>query len=118
MYALNLAKEAIKKEDSVLIMEGYFDVITAHMNGIKNAVATCKRAGIKTVIIPFENKPDLDDVSEVVKDCDFVVFKGALENGGSVRGINAKGQAEMPRKKIDALVELLKDRDKIMKEMI
>ncbi len=60
------------------------------------------------------DKPDtrfgmeLVDVSEVVKDCEFVVFKGALENGGSVRGINAKGQAEMPRKKIDALVDFAK----------
>ena len=57
------------------------------------------------------DKPDirfgmeLTDVSEVVKDCEFAVFKGALENGGSVRGINAKGQGGMPRKKIDKLVE-------------
>ena len=61
------------------------------------------------------DKPDirfgmeLVDVSEVVKDCEFVVFKGALENGGSVRGINAKGQGEMPRKKIDKLVDFAKD---------
>ena len=60
------------------------------------------------------DKPDvrfgmeLKDVSETVADCEFVVFKSALENGGSVRGINAKGQAEMPRKKIDALVEFAK----------
>ena len=60
------------------------------------------------------DKPDLrfgmelTDVSEVVKDCEFVVFKGALENGGSVRGINAKGQGAMPRKKIDKLVEFAK----------
>ncbi len=57
------------------------------------------------------DKPDtrfgmeLVNVSEVVKDCGFGVFTGALENGGSVRGINAKGQGQMPRKKIDALVE-------------
>ncbi len=57
------------------------------------------------------DKPDLrfgmelTDVSEVVKDCEFAVFKGALKNGGSVRGINAKGQGAMPRKKIDKLVE-------------
>ena len=51
---------------------------------------------------------ELTDVSEVVKDCDFAVFKGALENGGSVRGINAKGQGGMPRKKIDKLVEFAK----------
>ena len=60
------------------------------------------------------DKPDLrfgmelKDVSQVVKDCGFVVFKGALENGGSVRGINAEGHGQMPRKKIDALVEYAK----------
>ena len=61
------------------------------------------------------DKPDtrfgmeLINVSEVVKDCEFVVFKGALEEGGSVRGLNAKGQGTMPRKKIDALVKFAKD---------
>ena len=60
------------------------------------------------------DKPDLrfgmelKNVSEVVKNCEFVVFKNALENGGSVRGINAEGQGQMPRKKIDALVEFAK----------
>ena len=60
------------------------------------------------------DKPDLrfgmelKNVSEVVKGCEFAVFKGALENGGSVRGINAQGQGHMPRKKIDALVEYAK----------
>ena len=60
------------------------------------------------------DKPDvrfgmeLTDVTDTVKDVDFVVFKSAIENGGTVRGINAKGQGEMPRKKIDALVEFAK----------
>ena len=45
---------------------------------------------------------NLVDVSDIVKDCGFGVFTGALENGGSVRGINVEGQAKMPRKKIDA----------------
>lgn len=60
------------------------------------------------------DKPDtrfgmeLVDVSEVVANCGFGVFTGALANGGSVRGINVKGQAEMPRKKIDALVDFAK----------
>ena len=60
------------------------------------------------------DKPDtrfgmeLVDVSETVAGCGFGVFTAALENGGSVRGINVKGQAEMPRKKIDALVEFAK----------
>ena len=61
------------------------------------------------------DKPDLrfgmelTDVSDVVKDCGFGVFTGALENGGSVRGINAKGQRGMPRKKIDKLTAFVKD---------
>lgn len=61
------------------------------------------------------DKPDvrfgmeLQNVTEVVKNCEFVVFKGAIENGGSVRGINAKGQGSMPRKKIDKLVSFAKD---------
>ncbi|MEE0685507.1 MAG: aspartate--tRNA ligase [Lachnospiraceae bacterium] len=60
------------------------------------------------------DKPDtrfgmeLKDVSSVVAGCGFGVFTGALENGGSVRGINAEGQGAMPRKKIDALVEVAK----------
>ena len=60
------------------------------------------------------DKPDtrfgmeLCDVSKVVEGCGFSVFTGALENGGSVRGINAKGQAGMPRKKISKLVEFAK----------
>ena len=60
------------------------------------------------------DKPDtrfgmeLVNVSDVVSGCGFSVFTGALENGGSVRGINVKGQGEMPRKKIDALVEFAK----------
>ena len=61
------------------------------------------------------DKPDirfgmeLVDVTDVVRDSEFVVFKGAIENGGSVRGINAKGQGAMPRKKIDKLVDFVKD---------
>lgn len=60
------------------------------------------------------DKPDLRfgmelcDVTDVVKDCEFVVFKNAVEASGSVRGINAEGQGAMPRKKIDALVDFAK----------
>ena len=60
------------------------------------------------------DKPDtrfgmeLVNVSDIVKECGFGVFTGALEQGGSVRGINAKGQGAMPRKKIDKLVEFAK----------
>ena len=60
------------------------------------------------------DKPDLrfgielKDVTDIVKNCGFGVFTGAIENGGTVRAINAKGQGAMPRKKIDALVDFAK----------
>ena len=60
------------------------------------------------------DKPDLrfgmklHDVTELVRDCGFSVFTGAIASGGTVRGINAEGQGAMPRKKIDALVEFAK----------
>lgn len=60
------------------------------------------------------DKPDtrfgfeLKDISDIVKECGFSVFTSALENGGTVRGININGQGAMPRKKIDALVEFAK----------
>lgn len=61
------------------------------------------------------DKPDtrfgmeLKDVTELAKNCGFGVFTGAIENGGSVRGIRAEGQGAMPRKKIDKLVDFAKD---------
>lgn len=60
------------------------------------------------------DKPDtrfgmeLVDVSDTVRGCGFGVFTGALENGGTVRGIKVQGQGGMPRKKIDKLVEFAK----------
>lgn len=60
------------------------------------------------------DKPDtrfgleLQDISDVVKTCEFKVFKGAIEAGGSVRGINIKGGASFSRKEIDSLGEFVK----------
>ncbi len=60
------------------------------------------------------DKPDtrfgmeLINVTDVVSNCGFSVFTQAIAAGGSVRGLNVEGQAEMPRKKIDALVEFAK----------
>ncbi|MGE4214889.1 MAG: aspartate--tRNA ligase [Anaerotignaceae bacterium] len=60
------------------------------------------------------DKPDLrfgmelKNISAVVAGSEFVVFKNALENGGSVRAINANGCGNFPRKQIDSLVEFVK----------
>ena len=44
LFGLNRAKESIREHDSVIFMEGYFDVISAHLGGVENAVATCGTA--------------------------------------------------------------------------
>ncbi|MBQ7247525.1 MAG: aspartate--tRNA ligase [Lachnospiraceae bacterium] len=60
------------------------------------------------------DKPDirfgmeLKNITELVRNCGFGVFSGAVAEGGSVRGINVKGQGHMPRKHIDALVDMAK----------
>ncbi len=61
------------------------------------------------------DKPDtrfgmeITDISDIVKDCGFSVFTGAIENGGSVRGIVAKNAAAaLTRKEIDKLTEYVK----------
>ncbi|ADH60806.1 aspartyl-tRNA synthetase [Thermoanaerobacter mathranii subsp. mathranii str. A3] len=60
------------------------------------------------------DKPDLrfgmelKDLSDIVSRSEFNVFKTALKNSGSVRGINVKSAASMPRRQLDELVELAK----------
>jgi len=60
------------------------------------------------------DKPDtrfgmeLKNITHLVNGSDFGVFQGAIDAGGSVRGILAEGSAGMPRKQIDAMVELVK----------
>ncbi len=60
------------------------------------------------------DKPDirfgyeLTNLSDTIRHCGFKVFAGAVENGGSVRGINVKGGARFSRKEIDSLVEFVK----------
>ena len=63
------------------------------------------------------DKPDtrfgyeLKNISDLVKNTEFQVFAGALASGGSVRGINAEGCSAMPRKQIDALIELARQQN-------
>lgn len=101
-------------DDVIDVNERMLQKIFKEINGI-DIELPIQRMTYREAMDRFgSDKPDLrfgmelKNVSEVVKDCEFVVFKSALENGGSVRGINADGQGAMPRKKIDALVEFAK----------
>ena len=111
---IDIEMSFVEQQDVIKMVEGLI-------------VETFKAAGVEVkppfIQMPWQeamdrfgsDKPDtrfgmeLNDVTDVVRDCEFAVFKNAIADGGSVRGINAKGQGTMPRKKIDALVAFVKD---------
>ena len=101
-------------DDVIDVNERMLAFLFEKVLGVKVELPIQRMTWIEAMNRYGSDKPDLrfgmelTDVSQVVKDCEFAVFKGALENGGSVRGINAKGQGSMPRKKIDKLVEFAK----------
>ena len=104
----------VEQEDVLEIFERFAKYLFRETLGIEFGSAFPRIPWSEAMARYGSDKPDirfgmeLQDVSEVVKGCGFGVFTGALENGGTVRGINAKGQGHMPRKKIDALVEVAK----------
>ncbi|MCL2050256.1 MAG: aspartate--tRNA ligase [Lachnospiraceae bacterium] len=101
-------------EDVLLINERLLKEVCKNAIGIELSLPLPRLRWKEAMERYGTDKPDtrfemeLVDVSALLKECEFAVFSNALESGGSVRGINAKGQAEMPRKKIDALVDFAK----------
>ncbi len=102
-------------DDVLAIGEGYVARLFGEMLGVEN-VSPIPRFTYKEVMERFgSDKPDMrfgmeiKDISDVVSDTDFIVFKSAIEGGGSVRGINAEGCADkLTRKEIDKLAEYAK----------
>ncbi len=101
------------------------DVMTVNEGLLKRVFKEIKGIDIETPFIrmPYSeamdrfgsDKPDtrfgleIKDISSVVADCDFGVFASAIEAGGSVRAINAKGLGDkISRKNIDSLGEFVK----------
>lgn len=111
---IDLEMSFVDVDDVIAVNEGAIAKVFKEVLGVEVSLPIQRMTWIEAMNRYGSDKPDLRfgmelcDVSDVVKDCGFGVFTGALENGGSVRGINVKGQAEMPRKKIDALVEFAK----------
>ena len=111
---IDLEMSFVDVDDVIAVNEGAIQKVFKEILGVDVQLPIERMTWIDAMNRFGSDKPDLrfgmelTDVSDVVKDCGFGVFTGALENGGSVRGINVKGQAEMPRKKIDALVEFAK----------
>ena len=101
-------------DDVIAVNERLLKEVCKNAIGIEIALPLPRMTWAEAMARYGSDKPDtrfameLTDVSAVVANSAFIVFAGALEKGGSVRGLNAKGQAEMPRKKIDALVDFAK----------
>lgn len=101
-------------EDVIEVNERLIQYICKEAIGLEVALPLPRMTWKEAMERFGSDKPDtrfgmeLVNVSDVVAGCGFGVFSAALENGGSVRGINVKGQAAMPRKKIDALVDFAK----------
>ncbi len=102
-------------DDVIAVNERYLEKLFRDVLGIEVSLPIQRMTWQEAMDRFGSDKPDLrfgmelHDVSDVVKDCGFGVFTGALEHGGSVRGINVKGQGGMPRKKIDKLTSYVKD---------
>ncbi|MCR4807306.1 MAG: aspartate--tRNA ligase [Lachnospiraceae bacterium] len=111
---IDLEMSFVDVDDVIAVNEGAIARVFKEVLDIDVPLPIKRMTWIEAMNRFGSDKPDLrfgmelTDVSDVVKGCGFGVFTGALENGGSVRGINVKGQAEMPRKKIDALVDFAK----------
>ncbi len=105
----------VEEEDVMDVNERLVQALFREICGVEIALPLPRLTWKEAMDRFGSDKPDmrfgmeLKDVSKVVKDCGFAVFKGALEAGGSVRGLCVEGQAGMPRKKIDALVAFAKD---------
>ncbi len=104
----------VDTEDVLDVNERLLQYLWKEVLGVELKVPFRRMKWIEAMNRFGSDKPDLRfgmelvDVSEIVKDCEFGVFSGCVKDGGSVRGINVKGQADMPRKKIDALTDFVK----------
>ena len=112
---IDLEMSFVEPEDVMGINEQFIKKLFKEFKNI-DIELPLRRIPYKTAMEKYgSDKPDtrfgleLTDVSDVIRECEFKVFSGAVENGGSVRGINVKGGAQkFSRKEIDALAEFIK----------
>lgn len=111
---IDLEMSFVEEDDVMNVNEQFLKKLFKEMLN-KDIELPLRRIPYKEAMSRYgSDKPDtrfgleLCDISEVIKNCEFKVFKGALENGGSVRGINIKGGAAFSRKEIDSLGEFVK----------
>ncbi len=109
---VDLEMSFVDAEDIQACVEGYIARLFSEIMGVEIRLPLERITFAEAMNRFGSDKPDtrfgmeICDISDAVKNIDFVVFKSALENGGSVRAINVKnGAAVYTRKEIDKLVE-------------
>ena len=104
----------VDQEDILDINERLIQTVFREALGVEIAVPFQRMTYAEGMERFGSDKPDLrfgmelKNISDVVRGTEFVVFRSALEQGGSVRAINAEGCGHFPRKQIDQLVEFVK----------
>ena len=108
---IDLEMSFIDEDDIITLMEQMLAVVFKEIKGIDLALPFPRMCYDEAVGRYGVDKPDtrfsleLKELSDIAKDCGFQVFKGAVEGGGMVKGINAKGLATLSRKDIEDLTE-------------
>ena len=104
----------VEQDDVMALNEGLIARVFKEVVGV-DVQLPIKRMTFNEAMEKYgSDKPDLrfgmeiTNITEAVKDMDFVVFKSAIENGGSVRALCLKGGASLGRKPIDKLGEFVK----------
>ena len=109
---IDIEMSFIDEEDVFAMVEGLMGRIYNEVKGVHLSAPFPRMTYTEALERFGTDKPDtrfgyeLVNVSDLVKGSEFQVFSSALEAGGSVRGLNAIGCGAMPRKQIDALIEL------------
>ncbi len=112
---LDMELSFVDMEDVMELNERFMQRVFKEIKGIDIKTPFLKMEYAEAMDRFGSDKPDtrfgleLKNLSDIVAGCGFGVFTGALENGGSVRAINADGLGEkLTRKTIDALGEFVK----------
>lgn len=110
---LDLEMSFVSEDDVMTINEGFLKKLMHEHKGIDIETPFPRMTWQEAMDRYGSDKPDtrfgmeLCDITDCVRDMDFVVFKSAIETGGSVRAINTEGHS-FSRKEIDHLTEFVK----------
>ncbi|WP_150843902.1 MULTISPECIES: aspartate--tRNA ligase [unclassified Clostridium] len=111
---IDLEMSFVEMEDIIALNEGLLKRVFKEVIDVDVQLPIKRMPYVEAMNKYGSDKPDLrfgmeiQNITEAVRGTDFAVFKGAIENGGSVRAIVAKNCADMGRKKIDKLGEFVK----------